>query len=75
MMKDKIKSFISDCIKEYPVDPDRIEVSISKRTRRVSVHLSCSNSPLFYIKEENLEAIEASEDFKLLALGVYGGDC
>lgn len=72
MMKDKIKSFISECIKEYPVEPDRIEVSISKRTGRVNVSLSCGDSPLYYMKEERLEAIKEREDFKVLALEVYG---
>lgn len=43
----KVRTFIADCIDEYPVEADRIDVSISVRWGTCEVSLSNFQSPLY----------------------------
>lgn len=47
----KVRTFIADCIDEYPAEPDRIDVSISVRWGTCEVSLSNFQSPLYYSKK------------------------
>lgn len=47
----KVRTFIADCIDEYPVEADRIDVSISVRWGTCEVSLSNFQSPLYYSKK------------------------
>lgn len=68
---DKIKTFIKDCLAEYPVDADRIKVDISVHWGTVDVSLSKFGHPLFYSKEAKLAEIKGRSDIKAIALEVY----
>ena len=68
---DKIRTFVEDCIAEYPEEADRIEVSISSRWGKCRVYLSKVDSPFFYSREIKLEEIKARPNVKAIASEVY----
>lgn len=67
----KVRTFIADCIDEYPAEPDRIDVSISVRWGTCEVSLSNFQSPLYYSKKIKLAEIRERPDIKTVALEVY----
>lgn len=68
---DKVRTFIADCIDEYPAEPDRIDVNISVRWGTCRVSLSNAKSPIYYSKEIKLAEIKERPDIKAVALEVY----
>lgn len=68
---DKVRTFIADCIDEYPAEADRIKVDISVRWGTCEVSLSNAKSPLYYSKEIKLAEIRERPDIKAVALEVY----
>lgn len=70
-IRDKIRTFIEDCLSEYPGEADRIEVTISTRWGDVGVSLSQFGNPLYFSKEVKLAEIKERPDLKAIALEVY----
>lgn len=67
----KVRTFIADCIAEYPAEADRIEVEISTKWGKCRVSLSNAKSPIYYSKEIKLAEIKERPDIKAVALEVY----
>ena len=67
----KVRTFIADCIDEYPAEVDRIKVDISVRWGTFEVSLSNVKSPLYYSKKIKLAEIKERPDIKAVAMEVY----
>lgn len=70
-IRDKIRTFIEDCLSEYPGEADWIKVEISTRWGTVGVSLSQFGNPLYFSKEVKLAEIKERPDLKAIALEVY----
>ena len=67
----KVKSFVNECLSEYPEEPTSIEVRICKYSKRVTVSLSKIGSPLFYNKEKRLDEISSNKSLREITQEVY----
>ena len=61
-IRDKIRTFIEDCLSEYPGEADWIKVEISTRWGTVGVSLSQFGNPLYFSKEVKLAEIKERPD-------------
>lgn len=67
----KVKSFVNECLSEYPEEPTSIEVRISIYSKKVTVSLSNIASPLFYNKEKSLDEISSNKSLREITQEVY----
>lgn len=65
-IREKIRTFIEDCLSEYPSEADWIKVEISARWGTVGVSLSQFGNPLYFSKEVKLAEIKERPDLKAI---------
>lgn len=70
-IREKIRTFVENCLSEYPGEADWIKVEISARWGTVGVSLSQFGNPLYFSKEVKLAEIKERPDLKAIALEVY----